>query len=40
MLAGGRVIEQGTHETLLARAAAYAALHEDQFRRGAVRGRA
>jgi ATP-binding cassette, subfamily B, bacterial len=40
VLAGGRVIEQGTHETLLARAAAYAALHEDQFRGGAVRGRA
>jgi ABC-type multidrug transport system fused ATPase/permease subunit len=33
VLAGGQVAEQGTHEALMVRGGAYAALHEDQFSR-------
>jgi subfamily B ATP-binding cassette protein MsbA len=35
VLEGGRIVEEGNHETLLARRGAYARLYELQFREGA-----
>jgi subfamily B ATP-binding cassette protein MsbA len=38
VLEGGRIVEQGSHETLLAGRGAYARLHDLQFREGASTG--